>query len=487
MDSSKHSIERSNHQLYFFAILGVLFACATSVAFLTDGTNGGGDSINHFLIAHYAWKHPFLFFDHWGKPVFTMLSSPFAMLGMHWLKFFNVLAYTIAIAFTFSIVKTHSNINPLWVLPIYFCAPEGIYVMLSGLTEPLFALLFVIALWFAYKNKFVPSILIASFLPLSRSEGLIILIVFCVFLLLNKKYLLLPLALFGQLVIAVLGYSVYGDILWVFNKIPYASLQSNYQSGTFLHYFDSMPGVFGIVSTVLLYIGCIAYLYNTIMGIIIEKSLIKFVDFRFIVYGSFLAFILSHAVFHYLGIFHDMGLTRVFIAVFPAMVIITIDGLLFIHKQLKHFGKKHQAIKITNAVVLIGMIYFCYVGSVYILKYKKHFSIDESQLLYRDKVVPYLLNHQQDKQFYYSDVSIAFYGKIDPYQKGNRFSNEISTLKPNYSIADSQLIIWDSWYSVVEEHIPKDMLFAHPNLQVDTVFSTIQGKNKLEVIVFKKP
>jgi hypothetical protein len=487
MGSSKHSIERPNHQLYFYAILGVLFACATCVAFLTDGTNGGGDSVNHFLIAHYAWQHPFLFFDHWGKPVFTILSSPFAMLGMNWLKFFNVIAYLGAVAITFSIVKTYSKINPLWVLPLFFCAPEGIYVMLSGLTEPLFALLFVAALWFAYENKFVPSILIASFLPLSRSEGLVILIVFFVFLLFNKKYLLLPLALFGQLVISILGYPVYGDILWVFNKIPYASLQSNYESGTFLHYFDSMPGVFGIVSTVLLYIGCIAYLYNTITRIIIEKSLIKFVDFRFIVYGSFLAFILSHAVFHYLGIFHDMGLTRVFIAIFPAMVIISIDGLVFVKSQVKSVFKSNLSVKTAGVIILFGMIYFCYVGSVYALKYKKHFSIDESQMLYRDKVIPYLLNRHPDKQLYYSDVSIPFYGKIDPYQKGNRFSNEISILKPNYSIADSQLIIWDSWYSVVEEHIPKDTLFTHPNLKVDTVFSTIQGKNKLEVIVFKKP
>jgi hypothetical protein len=73
-----------------YAFTGLLFVVACIVALVLNGTNGGGDSIGHYLLAHHAWKYPNLFFNHWGKPVFTMLSSPFAQFGFKGVKLFNV-------------------------------------------------------------------------------------------------------------------------------------------------------------------------------------------------------------------------------------------------------------------------------------------------------------------------------------------------------------------------------------------------------------
>jgi hypothetical protein len=71
--------------LFFFSIL-LLALVYTS----TDGY-GGADSFQHYMISCYSWKHPHLLLDHWGKPIFTLLSSPFSQVGYKGLLLFNVL------------------------------------------------------------------------------------------------------------------------------------------------------------------------------------------------------------------------------------------------------------------------------------------------------------------------------------------------------------------------------------------------------------
>lgn len=484
MASSAKSSIVSNTNIY--AVTGLLFVIACIVALILNGTNGGGDSVGHYLLAHHAWKYPNLFFNHWGKPVFTILSSPFAQLGFTGIKLFNVCVTFGAVLCIIALVKNYFSKYALWVLPIYFCAPEGIGVIFSGLTEPLFAFLFGLTLWFIHRNKNLQAILIASFLPLSRSEGLIVLIIICIYMLMNRKFIVLPLALFGQLIIALLGYSVYHDPFWVFTKIPYAHQNVMYGSGPFMHYLQSMPHVFGIVSTVLLYIGCSIYIVKSLRLLVSTAWYNVFTDIRFVIYGSFIAFTLAHSVFYALGIFNDIGLTRVFIAMFPAMVFIAIEAVCYIHS----FAKKH--IHVSNlptyltAVALCAMIYFCYIGSLYSIPYTRVFMQDPSQQLISRQMVPYLNKYYNNYTYYFSDNNIALYSSYDKYKNGE-YSSEISALKPDFDIGEHELIIWDNWYSVVEEHVTRDDMLQKSNLKVDTSFTAISHKgNLIEYLVLKK-
>src|ERR1700751_4484090 len=76
---------------YVFCGLVVLFIYFSTLAYLSKGSHGGGDCYAHYKIAHYAFKYPRLFLDLWGKPVFTLLSSPFAQFGFIGIKIFNIL------------------------------------------------------------------------------------------------------------------------------------------------------------------------------------------------------------------------------------------------------------------------------------------------------------------------------------------------------------------------------------------------------------
>jgi len=74
----------------FWSIL-LVTAFYLSLIIILPTTGDEGDSIQHYLISRYSWVHPYLFFDHWGKPIFTILSSPFSQFGFKGIQIFNLL------------------------------------------------------------------------------------------------------------------------------------------------------------------------------------------------------------------------------------------------------------------------------------------------------------------------------------------------------------------------------------------------------------
>ena len=46
------------------------------------GHPDAGDGVNHYQHARYAWQHAEVALSQWGKPVFSLLASPFSMLGL---------------------------------------------------------------------------------------------------------------------------------------------------------------------------------------------------------------------------------------------------------------------------------------------------------------------------------------------------------------------------------------------------------------------
>ena len=75
-------------------MLGLLvasFSYLLFAAFQSEGSYGGADSFMHYYFAKYAFEQPHLLLDHWGKPLFTLMSAPFAQLGFIGIRVFNIL------------------------------------------------------------------------------------------------------------------------------------------------------------------------------------------------------------------------------------------------------------------------------------------------------------------------------------------------------------------------------------------------------------
>jgi len=183
----------------------ILFGILLVFAFNTNTTGDAGDSITHYLYSHYAFKYPQFFLHHWAKPFFVLLSAPFAQFGFKGIIVFNSLCATLSALFSFYIAK-NLKIKQSWlVFVLVFFAPLYFKLIFSGLTEYLFGLFLVIGIYLISKSKSISASVIFSFLPLIRSEGLLVLGVFAVYFLIRKKYKALPYLLSGQLIYTVIG------------------------------------------------------------------------------------------------------------------------------------------------------------------------------------------------------------------------------------------------------------------------------------------
>jgi hypothetical protein len=74
--------------LLLLSALAVFFAILTAYSEVTYDV---GDGIRHFMVSKYSWQHSNLFMYSWGKPFFTLISSPFSQFGINGIYFFNIL------------------------------------------------------------------------------------------------------------------------------------------------------------------------------------------------------------------------------------------------------------------------------------------------------------------------------------------------------------------------------------------------------------
>ena len=72
-------------------VLLLIAALLIALQWLSTGIDGETDSITHYQIARYAFKYPHFFLDTWGKPLFTILSSPLAQFGYSGAVLFNLI------------------------------------------------------------------------------------------------------------------------------------------------------------------------------------------------------------------------------------------------------------------------------------------------------------------------------------------------------------------------------------------------------------
>jgi hypothetical protein len=74
----------------FLKVLTLFFCCCWFIYNFSksDIPADAGDGIMHYYISNASWQNPSLFLDHWGKPLFILLSSPFSQFGFAGIVFF---------------------------------------------------------------------------------------------------------------------------------------------------------------------------------------------------------------------------------------------------------------------------------------------------------------------------------------------------------------------------------------------------------------
>jgi hypothetical protein len=457
-------------------LIGGFLLLASYIIFAFDGTGDAGDSVYHFLIAQGAPTHPDLFFDHWGKPFFTLLASPFAQFGFNGIQVFNVLLLALTVGLTIKTAQQLGFTQAIWSGLFVLAAPYVLRMVFSGLTEYLFGAILIAGIWLVLKKRYTWSAILVSFLPFVRSEGLIIIGVFGLFFLVEKRYRTLLWLALGHVVYGVAGLSVHGSIWWVLGDIPYATPGSVYGSGTAFHFVEQLFYLAGPILFGLWAIGLIAYFAKTKTyqpSNRVESILIV---------GGFLAYFIAHSIFWYFGIFNSMGLKRVLIAVMPLCAIIALNGwqsLLQLERRL------WPRAYFSQYAIILAVLILPFTGNKAALQIPTDFERTADQHLLHDAaafIAAYNLR-QPGTRIFYAAPYAAIALNIDHFAANQHLPLDqyaIQNLRPG------DLVIWDSWFAPIDNAIHLDPLKENFQLQERQRFSAPTPAGTTTVVILTK-
>lgn len=455
-----------------------LFLLFNLILFSIETTGDSGDSVMHYLFSHYAFEHPENFMDHWAKPIFVLLSAPFAIFGFKGIMIFNSLCASLAFYFGYRIAES-LKLKFKWLLAVIpLFSPLYFNLLFSGLTEYLFATFLVAAVWLSIQQKFLLSSLLVSCLPLIRSEGLIILIVFILFFIFIKKYRFLPFLLVAQLIYGIVGIFYFGDLLWIFNKIPYANVGSPYGNGGPFDFAFKLLYVIEKPLFVLLLIGIGSIFYK----IIKRQTSPKNNSSLLLLVGTFSSIIIAHGLFWWLGIFNSMGLPRVIIMVVPIGCILILYGVQTIVDLTSNQRIQHLILSGWIGLIIVVPFLPKENGIVYDAQM---FDLADNQVIDQE-IVPFIEDQVQNEnkigKMYFSHPYLSLALDIDYFDSSKH--REMQYLLTD-SLKDNDLIIWDNWFGNANEQHILDFLNTQQEFHELAHFRRKTSKSEIEFIIFQ--
>ncbi len=409
-----------------FLLSGTLLLLILS--FLSEGSYGGEDSFMHYLFARYAPAHPLLFLDHWGKPLFTMLSSPFAAFGFQGIKVFNILCVSATAWIGFEIANSQQWKHAYLAIPLILFNPLFFVTGMSGLTEPLFALILCggVLLWI--QQKYLSACLLISFLPFARSEGNLMIAFFFGMTLLEKKWKPLPFLLTGTLVFSLIGGVLKNDFLWLRTENPYQGAEEIYGRGEWLHFIRANKEIFGVPQSILVLIGGIGLMFR----IFTQKNWENFKMFAMIA-GPFLVYFFAHTIFWKFGLFGSFGLIRVMAAVVPLASLVAVFGFQFVTQFIP------TNYRFINYFILYIPLAFVIYDPFF--QYRLPYPLDERQTLM--KGVAQWLPKEKIDRVYAAHPYFFHAAQIDIFDSQKRRPLEACM---HESLSSSDLIVWDNQF-----------------------------------------
>lgn len=428
---------KSSGHLPAYALILLTAVLMTGLSIAGEGSYGGEDSFMHYLIARFAPAHPELFLDHWGKPLFTILSAPFAAFGFTGIRIFNILC-GISTAWLGYKSAVHLKWESAWaVIPMILYNALFFVTCISGLTEPLFALILMSSVYLYLKEKYVLSSLIISFLPFVRSEGNLMILLWAVSLSAEKKWTTLPFVLTGTMVLSIVGGIIKSNVFWLWTENPYQGAADVYGSGDLLHFIRANRETFGVPQTLMAAAGLCALC----IGLLRTRS---WKDFKIqipllLMAGSFTLYLAAHSWFWYKGLYGSAGLIRVMAAVVPMASMMCVLGLNFVMKFLP------VPTWIKQACILIILGYVVYDP---FFQHKLPYALSERQEIMKKVALWY--PDSGCKRVFTAHPYFVYAAGLDNFDPEQRQYLQAAISVP---LRETDLIIWDNQFGPNECHL----------------------------------
>jgi hypothetical protein len=429
-------ITKSERKIVFL-LLSLFGVALMYLAYHNEIWEGGADNCWHYFFSKYCYQHPKFFLNHWGKPFFIFLSAPFAQFGFYGLNIFNILCGLSSAYVAYLFCKEIGFKNSWLVIPILLFAPLYFLIIQSSMTEPLFSLLLVVSSYLLFTRKYVAASIIASFLMYTRTEGTFILVIYGLFLLLEKRWYIVPLLGTAMLIYSFAGWFSGHDFWWFFTENPY-SADSPYGHGDTLHFLRRYDYIIGMPELILLVIGIGIFIYSLIKSKAKrdEKGLRKEWKVFMLILVPFVLFAAFHVYAWSAGKFASCGLERVFSCVLPLtsiLIMYAIEKISVIDSSLIRF--------VLFFFIFISIVRCTFVNIAYPTK---AWGADR---LYIEEVVDWFKKERKPGSIiHYGHPNIIFFADYNPFAPENiecGFASDCSTAKPG----EKRYYIWDSMFN----------------------------------------
>jgi hypothetical protein len=433
---------------FFSFLLLSYFACFNEIS------EGDADNYWHFFFSKYAFKYPSLFLNHWGKPLFILISSPFSQFGFYGLKLFNIICGMLTALVTYrwalALQLKHSWLAVLALVftPLYFL------VLQSGLTEPLMSLLLVTVFYLLFTGRLFWATILMSFSLYTRTEGLFLTMYVMLYLVLIQQWKYIPLLFTGFIIYSLVGFMAGHDFLWYFTENPY-SIKSPYGHGSWGHFFFKYDYIWGLPLTIFMVLGLGLVLIKSSQKInkIFTVPMLPIHKTWWLVVVPLVIFFGFHLISWRLGWFGSLGLERVLACVSPFCVLIACMGMNYV-LDVKGWSK------ITWPLLLVFSVFMV------LSTFKRHHYPLKAHG--GAKVVieasKWLATREPNCRIYYADPGIIFYTHRNPFD--TNMNVEEFGLNPE-NIPPSPLptyIFWDSKFSESNCRVKLETLENAPNL-----------------------
>lgn len=417
---------------------------------VSDGWNGGADSISHFLISKYSWQHHYLLIDQWGKPVFTILFSPVAQLGFEAVVVVNIALIFVGAYWSLDIARRLQLAQPWLVVLMVLWLPVVAGNGVSALTEMVSALFLVYFIRCALRQQFVLGGAVLGFMPFARSEGFVIVALVILYYAFTRRWRFMPWLLVGSIVFNTIGFFITGKALWIFQSNPYVNTTYDmYGHGTFYHFFLYAVPLFGVV-----YLLWLLQTARELPGALqLLKSRLWTIEEQvwiWLIAGSSWGYFLAHTVLWWQGMWASYGLGRVMIVIAVPIALMSAKGFEWL---VSRAGKAHQR-AYTSALVC------CIVAGPFIVRLVPLQEVEVFPQLGKEerqnvRAAAYLNEHCLDgrTKIFTGHPYLNLLLELDPYD-----TTKVESLEKIEHVAPGDVVVWDAHFGPNEMQLPREEL-----------------------------
>ena len=441
------------------ALLLILFAV---LSLMSDGYFGGADNISHYLISHFAFRYPPLFLNSWGRPLYTLVSAPFAQFGLQGAKLLNIILGVWTAWFAFRIARM-LKIEPAMAAFAFVCfTPLYFAMMPTALTEILFSFIVILSIFLFLKGRYVASAIVISLLPFARAEGYVMLPLFLIALLWVRQARAIPFLATGIILFSIAGGFYYRDLLWLVNRFPYPV---NYthpiynKAGSLWHFLGLRSFVIGLPLEILFIAGMGAMLRDLLSRDHAIRKNARML--AILVFTPFVVYFAFHSFLFWKALGGSMGLERVMAAVLPLAALISLKGFSDLAALLRKSG------------ILSGSFMVFVIGAVLVtpfITYKTPCPLSPEEETIRRATAWLQASPYAHRLIFYTDNNVPYYLKADPYRKNPAECSLFGDSKFLDTIPCGSVLVWDAHFGANESKIPMDSLLGKRHQKVINYF-----------------